>query len=92
MSSSVVSVPVLSKQQMSTLPANGMRNGSVQKMAAARSAAAGAERRGALTQLRQGSMGSSGGMTEVMISTQSSTTFQRVRPDSMPAAARPGER
>lgn len=27
-------VPVLSKQQMSTRPANGIRNGSVQKMAA----------------------------------------------------------
>ena len=29
---SLVSVPVLSKQQISTLPANGIRNGSVQNI------------------------------------------------------------
>jgi hypothetical protein len=56
---SLVSVPVLSKQQTSTLPAKGMRKGSVQKTERRRSA-----RRLALTAIVS-SIGSSGGMTEV---------------------------
>lgn len=63
-SSSVVSVPVLSKQQISTFPAAGMRKGSVQKIPNRASAIS-----DVLT-ASESSMGSSGGTTEVMIRVQ----------------------
>ena len=67
--SSPVIVPVLSKQQTSTRPAYGIRNGSVQKMACLASATS-----EALTAI-DSSMGSSGGTTDVIISTQSSMSL-----------------
>ena len=57
-------VPVLSKQQTSTRPAYGMRNGSVQKIASFDRATS-----DAFTAI-DNSIGSSGGTTDVMISTQ----------------------
>mmetsp|Transcript_16798 Transcript_16798/g.45072 ORF Transcript_16798/g.45072 Transcript_16798/m.45072 type:complete len:613 (+) Transcript_16798:596-2434(+) len=63
---SVVRVPVLSKQHTSTLPANGMRKGSVQNTACFESATS-----DALTAMAS-CMGSSGGTTEVTIMMQCS--------------------
>jgi hypothetical protein len=57
-------VPVLSKQQVSTFPANGIRKGSVQKMAILWSAMM-----DWFTAIVS-SIGNSGGMTEVMTSEQ----------------------
>eukprot|EP00965_Chrysotila_dentata_P154995 5121379-Pleurochrysis_carterae.AAC.1 len=71
--SSDVSVPVLSKQQISILPAVGMRKGSVQKTPSLCSA-----KREWFT-ARESSIGSSGGTTEVMIIKQCSTSFHRDR-------------
>mmetsp|Transcript_15066 Transcript_15066/g.29146 ORF Transcript_15066/g.29146 Transcript_15066/m.29146 type:complete len:205 (+) Transcript_15066:1820-2434(+) len=59
-----VRVPVLSKQQASTLPANGILNGSVQKMNFLKR-----ESIDVFT-ASESSMGSSGGMTDVIIITQ----------------------
>ena len=70
---SVVSVPVLSKQQTSTRPANGIRNGSVQNTRRLTSATS-----DALTAIVS-SIGSSGGMTLVMIMTQLSSSLKRSR-------------
>lgn len=64
---SPVMVPVLSKQQMSTRPAKGMRKGSVQKIAAESSRSAsliGAEGTVARTELGQGDEGSVDGHRE----------------------------
>ena len=59
--SSLVRVPVLSKQQISIFPANGIRNGSVQYIPSLTS-----DRRDVLT-ANASSMGSSGGITDVSI-------------------------
>merc|ERR1719232_465130 len=59
--SSLVRVPVLSKQQISTFPAKGMRNGSVQKTPSLER-----DKREVLT-AKLSSIGSSGGTTEVRI-------------------------
>jgi hypothetical protein len=79
---SVVRVPVLSKQQVVTLPASGMRKGSVQHTL--RRASATSE---ALTAMVS-SMGNSGGTTEVRIMTQLSSSLKRSRVGS----ARPSRR
>ena len=68
---SVVKVPVLSKQQRSTLPQNGIRNGSVQKTASLESCSS-----DVLT-ARDSSMGSSGGTTEVKIKVHSKKSLYR---------------
>jgi hypothetical protein len=82
---SAVIVPVLSKQQTSTRPANGMRNGSVQNIATKGlntdiDANCGGSpnfdkaTREAFT-AKDNSMGNSGGTTLVTINTQSSKSF-----------------
>lgn len=93
-----MSVPVLSKQQTSTRPAKGIRNGSVQKIAIlriskVRKRETGDEQyfdratREALT-ARESSIGSSGGTTDVMMMTQSSNSFERFRSCSTPTQRR----
>ena len=67
--SSLVSVPVLSKHVISTLPANGMRKGSVQKMPNFAS-----DTRDVFT-ASASSIGSSGGITDVRISVHSSNSL-----------------
>uniref|UniRef100_A0A6B0UWV4 Putative secreted protein n=1 Tax=Ixodes ricinus TaxID=34613 RepID=A0A6B0UWV4_IXORI len=62
---SLVRVPVLSKQQISTLPANGIRNGSVQNTSSRVSASSD------VFTARDSSIGSSGGTTDVRISAHS---------------------
>lgn len=59
--SSVVNVPVLSKQHMSTLPAKGIRNGYVQKTYKFLSASK------EVFTANESCIGSYGGTTEVMI-------------------------
>ena len=70
-------VPVLSKQQTSTRPANGIRKGSVQKIAYFCNAT-----KLALT-AKLSSLGSSGGSTLVMIMMQSRSLLS-LRPRSIP--------
>lgn len=94
---SAVIVPVLSKQQTSTRPANGMRNGSVQNIAtkklrhegliAAHEVLPNFDRatKEAFT-ANDNSMGSSGGTTLVTISTQSSNSFDFFKSLSIPNA------
>ena len=75
---SAVIVPVLSKQQASTLPAKEIRKGSVQKMVLFCIA----------TKLaliaKLSSIGGSGGITLVMIMTQSRRSLLFLRPRSIP--------
>jgi hypothetical protein len=91
---SAVMVPVLSKQQTSTLPAEGIRKGSVQKMAENK---LDETRRIAHVNLpnfdkatreaftaRESSIGNSGGTTLVMIKTQSRSNFDFLRFRSRP--------
>mmetsp|Transcript_37477 Transcript_37477/g.94597 ORF Transcript_37477/g.94597 Transcript_37477/m.94597 type:complete len:267 (-) Transcript_37477:946-1746(-) len=73
---SLVRVPVLSKQHTSTLPAKGMRKGSVQNTFLRASATS-----DAFTAM-DSSMGSSGGMTDVMIITQLRMSLKRSRSGS----------
>lgn len=90
-------VPVLSKQQTSTRPANGMRNGSVQKMAEialVNTTDSGPEFRYNSPNLlratklaftaRLNSIGNSGGTTLVMIKTQSRRSLYFFNPLSRP--------
>jgi len=93
---SAVIVPVLSKQHTSTCPANGIRNGSVQKMAVDVVRGYYVRDRGgyvpyleratreALT-ARESSIGNSGGTTLVIIRMQSRRSLDFLRPLSIPA-------
>ena len=76
--SSPVNVPVLSKQAISTLPAYGIRNGSVQKIANLDNAAS------EVFTARDNSMGNSGGTTLVMIKMQSNSNLERFLSTSTP--------
>lgn len=71
-----VRVPVLSKQQTSTLPARGIRKGSVQKIRDCVRAVR------ELMTARLSSMGNSGGMTLVRIMMQCSTSLKGLRVSS----------
>jgi hypothetical protein len=76
MTSSVVRVPVLSKQQKEIFPANGIRNGSVQKMPDLVS------RKSDVLTASVNSMGSSGGTTDVSTRVHSKNNFRRLRSGS----------
>lgn len=67
--SSLVNVPVLSKQQMSNFPANGIRNGSVQKIPNL------AKDTNEELTASANSIGNSGGITDVSISVHSSKSL-----------------
>ena len=88
-------VPVLSKQQTSTRPANGIRNGSVQNIATKRfktqilnTTYGGLPNFDNATKeaftAKDNSMGNSGGTTLVMINTQSSNSLDFFKFLSMP--------
>lgn len=68
---SLVKVPVLSKQHMSILPANGILNGSVQKTKSLLRAS-----KDELT-AKESSIGNSGGTTDVRISVHSKNNLYR---------------